>query len=479
MARNVSSCRVVRPGPVPRETHPRNFRPGAAGLDCATFVCASKTPLCAASATPPVSTPLRDKAESLGSIATSVSLTSLAVTRLAVNVGICYISTEDAPNSSFAVWYWNLPVRIGDASARRTGGLSIRNMPMDTQLGYDPANYYMWRAPDGFSIHLSLDLVRELATRVAGSKETRGFLLGRSVTTPFAATMAEAFVLISPFEDFESARLQVGLAATFRRTAEDAESQQRVVGYFRSQRDGQLSLSARDMQTFDRLFSENGNIGLLIRAPRRGERDAALFYWQDGRPQPGEFGFGFPFDAKKLAGGHPGWRFSNSSQQEQKAPARSVARPAPEAPPLVAPSQGIRWSRLWPTAALVVTGIVAAQVVWNSRGTTSADSTPAVEATQTSTAASYVTPLGLKVTSEPHLLEIRWNRAASAITAAAKGTMRISEAGVTEVVPFDPRELREGSVAYTPKTNDVSIRLEVTAADGAATTESIRAVAIP
>jgi hypothetical protein len=87
--------------------------------------------------------------------------------------------------------------------------------------------------------------------------------------------------------------------------------------------------------------------------------------------------------------------------------------------------------------------------------------------------------LGLKVTSQPHLLEIRWNRAASAITTAAKGTMRISEAGLTEVVPFDPRELREGSVAYTPKTNDVGIRLEVTAADGAATTESVRVVAIP
>jgi hypothetical protein len=350
---------------------------------------------------------------------------------------------------------------------------------MDTQLGYDPANYYVWRAPDGFSIHLSLDLVRELASQAAGSEETRGLLLGRSVTTPFAATMAEAFVLVSPFDDFESARLQVGLAATFGRTAEDAGRQQRVIGYFRSQRDGRLSLGTRDSQTFDRLFSENGNIGLLIRAPRRGDRDAALFYWQDGQPQPGEFGFGFPFDATKLAGGHPGWRFSNSLQPEQKAPARSVSLRPPGAPPLVAPSEGIRWSRLLPTAALVVTGIVAIQMAWHSRGTASADSTPAAEAAQTSTAAGYGAPLGLKVTSQPHLLEIRWNRAASAITTAAKGTMRISEAGLTEVVPFDPRELREGSVAYTPKTNDVGIRLEVTAADGAATTESVRVVAIP
>jgi len=349
---------------------------------------------------------------------------------------------------------------------------------MDTQLGYDPANYYVWRAPDGFSIHLSLDLVRELASQVAGSEETRGLLLGRTAGTPFAATMAEAFVLVSPFEDFESARLQVGLAATSRQTEEDAGREQRVIGYFRSQRDGRLTLSERDMQAFDQLFSETGNIGLLIRAPQRGDRDAALFYWQDGRPQPGEFGFGFPFDATKLAAGHPGWRFSNSLLPEQKAPARSVSRRSPEAPPLVAPSEGIRWSRLLPTAALVVTGIIAAQVVWHSKGTASADSTPAVQETQTSTAG-YETPLGLKVTVQPHQLEIRWDRAASAITAAAKGTMRISEAGVTEAVPFDARELREGFVAYTPRTNDVSIRFEVTAVDGAATTESMRVVAIP
>ena len=56
--------------------------------------------------------------------------------------------------------------------------------------------------------------------------------------------------------------------------------------------------------------------------------------------------------------------------------------------------------------------------------------------------------------------------------------MSITEAGVTEAIPFDPRELREGYVAYTPKTNDVSIRFEVTGKDGTAA-EAIRVVAIP
>jgi hypothetical protein len=351
-------------------------------------------------------------------------------------------------------------------------------MAAGTQQGYDSTNHYVWRAPDGFSAHLSLDLVRELGAQVAENAEIRGLLLGRSIATPFAATMAEAFVVVSPFEDFESTRLQVGLAATFRSAAEDAGPRQRVIGYFRSQRDGKLRLGARDLQTFDRLFSEKGNIGLLIRAPRRGHSEAALYYWKDGQPQPSEFGIGFPFDEKKLAGGHPGWRFSDPFELEQEAPTLPAFQPTMEAP-VVASGEGVRWSRLWPTATLVIVGIVGTQFALNSRGTTSADSSPAAQESAAPTADAYETPLGLKVKSQPRQLEIRWNRAAPDVVAAARGTMHISEAGVTEAVPFDARELREGYVAYTPKTNDVGIRFEVTAVDGSAITESIRVVAIP
>jgi hypothetical protein len=339
-------------------------------------------------------------------------------------------------------------------------------MGTSTQHGYDPANYYVWRAPDGFSVHLSLQVVRELAAQSAADGETCGILLGRSVTTPLAATMADDFVVIPPSDDFESAR----------RAAENDGRGLRAIGYFRSQRDGQMKLGARDLQTFDRWFYENGNVGLVIRVPRRGDSEAALFYWQDGQPQPREFGFGFPFDATRLAGGHPGWRFPDPLEREPEAPAR-LAHEILKAS-VVAPSEGIRWSRLWPTAALVIIGIVATQGIWNSRGsrgTTAAGSS----ADAITTASAAETPLGLKADLQPRQLEIGWNPAAPAVAAAVKGTMSISEAGVTQPVLFDVRALREGYIAYMPKTNDVSIRFEVTAANGAATTESIRVTATP
>jgi hypothetical protein len=277
--------------------------------------------------------------------------------------------------------------------------------------------------------------------------------------------MADDFVVIPPSEDFESAR----------RAAESDGRRLRAIGYFRSQRDGALSLGPRDLLTFERWYYENGSVGLLIRAPRRGDSEAALFYWEDGQPQPQEFGFGFPFDATKLAGGHPGWRFPDPIEPKQKAPTQSAFRRTPEAP-VVAPSEGIRWSRLWPTMALTTVAFLAAQVTWNSRRARSAHTAPASE---TSTESAYQTPLGLKVASQPGQLGIRWNGAAPAVAAAIRGMLDISEGNATQAIVLDVRGLQEGYFAYRPKTSSVSIRFEVTAADGSAIAESIRAVAIP
>ena len=102
-----------------------------------------------------------------------------------------------------------------------------------------------------------------------------------------------------------------------------------------------------------------------------------------------------------------------------------------------------------------------------------------VSATPAPAAVSIPTGLGLTVTSRPHQLEIRWNRQSAAIAESARGVMKITESGISQVVPFDQRELREGYVAYTPTTSDVSIRFEVTGKDGSTTTDSIRSIAIP
>jgi hypothetical protein len=86
--------------------------------------------------------------------------------------------------------------------------------------------------------------------------------------------------------------------------------------------------------------------------------------------------------------------------------------------------------------------------------------------------------LGLGVTSRSNQLEIRWNKV-SAMTDSVRGVLKITDDGITEALPFDQCRFPEEFVAYTPKTNDVSIRLEVTLRDGGRTSESVRSVTIP
>lgn len=367
---------------------------------------------------------------------------------------------------------------------------------MGPQVGYDPGSFYVWRASDGFAIHLSLKMVSQLAAQISRggnegqTEDMRGILLGRTIDTPFRTTVIDDFKLIpasaaEAYPDCDDALFEIAC-----RMAE-AGTEQRALGFFRAQRQGNLNLGPRDLQTFSRLFCETGKIALLIQTPRRGgESEAALFYWQQGGAFPRDFGFGFPLDAGQLASGHPGWRFPNpldptQAVATQPAPAPRAPQPAPmPAAPVSVSREQIRWSRLLPTAGLVVICIWALQYAMNSNRTTAASSVPTESSASEIAAPAPSAPnnendLGLNVTPRQHQLEIRWNRESAAIVGSDRGVMKITEDGITEAVPFDQTQLRDGYVAYSPKTTDVNIRLEVTGKDGGTTSESIRSVAIP
>ena len=371
----------------------------------------------------------------------------------------------------------------------------MSTQPMNAHFGCDPANFYVWRVSDAFAIHLSLKVVTQLAAQISRAGQIRGILLGRAVETPIRATLIEDFKLLPPSEDggahpdSEDALFEIACRMV------EPGSPQRAIGFFRSGRDGNLNLGPRDIEIFSGLFCETGNLALVIQTPPRGESEAALFYWQHGMAQPHDFGFGFPLDANQLANGHPGWRYPNPLQNTQpEAAPVSPKPPSPKWPPASGPAQGsasgerIRWARLVPTAALVIVAIGALQMFGTSNQSVSAAPelssveqgalTPS-EAASAAAVAGSEKYLGLTVTSRQHQLEIRWNRESAAILASKSGEMKITEDGITEAVPFDQAQLRDGYVAYTPKTNDVSIRLQVTAKDGGTTSESIRSVAIP
>jgi hypothetical protein len=173
--------------------------------------------------------------------------------------------------------------------------------------------------------------------------------------------------------------------------------------------------------------------------------------------------------AARLVSEHPNWR-----QPDPEA----AAAPTPKAAPAPKPAMRVpdseeagRWLRLIPTMALAIIMVGAFQRTTDSRVAIA----PSLETAPLSRG----DDLGLTVTSRSNQLEIRWNKASAAMTGSIGSVLKITDDGITEALPFDQGRFQEEFVAYTPKTNDVSIRLEVTGRDGGRTSESVRAVTIP
>jgi hypothetical protein len=174
--------------------------------------------------------------------------------------------------------------------------------------------------------------------------------------------------------------------------------------------------------------------------------------------------------AARLVSEYPNWRLP-----DPEVPAASPPKPAAPSPKpamrVPDSEEAGRWLRLVPTMALAIIMVGAFQRTTDSRVATA----PSHETAQLARG----DDLGLTVMLRSNQLEIRWNKASAAITDSVRSVLKITDDGITEALPFDQGRFQEEFVAYTPKTNDVSIRLEVTSRDGGRTSESVRAVTIP
>jgi TonB family protein len=87
-------------------------------------------------------------------------------------------------------------------------------------------------------------------------------------------------------------------------------------------------------------------------------------------------------------------------------------------------------------------------------------------------------PLSLKVDRSAGQLLLSWNRNASAIQTASRAVLTISDGDHREDVDLDLGTLRNGNISYSPMTNDVGFRLEVTDVKGGkSVSESMRVLA--
>ena len=86
--------------------------------------------------------------------------------------------------------------------------------------------------------------------------------------------------------------------------------------------------------------------------------------------------------------------------------------------------------------------------------------------------------LALKVERNAGQLLLTWNRASTLISSATRATLSITDGDHKEDVDLDLGQLRSGSVFYSPMTNDVSFRLEISdVKNGKSLAESVRVLA--
>ncbi|HVX67113.1 MAG TPA: energy transducer TonB, partial [Bryobacteraceae bacterium] len=86
--------------------------------------------------------------------------------------------------------------------------------------------------------------------------------------------------------------------------------------------------------------------------------------------------------------------------------------------------------------------------------------------------------LALRVERNVGQILLSWNRASTLVQNATRATLLITDGDHTESVDLDLGQLRTGSIVYSPMTNDVSFRLEITdQKSGKIVGESVRVLA--
>ena len=87
--------------------------------------------------------------------------------------------------------------------------------------------------------------------------------------------------------------------------------------------------------------------------------------------------------------------------------------------------------------------------------------------------------IGLKVNFVKDRLEIRWDHHSAVIAQGDKGILKIADGEIEQVIPLEQLDLEDGYVSYTPLTNAIRVRIEITHKDGGTFTESARVVSTP
>jgi hypothetical protein len=328
--------------------------------------------------------------------------------------------------------------------------------------------------------------------------EVGGVLFGRVV-----ADEGETVVQVEDYEPVEceyrrgpSFVLSENDRRRLERTLRKGTAERQVVGWYRSHTRLGLYLDQDDSSLIQSYFPGPSQVFLLVRPHASKTSVGGFFFWEEGTIHRQSAYLEFPFSRAEILKRNEGVKRREGADVEAAVsrpaappvPAAAVAdaEPQPERPvrpalpdireriergiamlrasPMVAQLRKARW-RPAAIAALVLLCLGAAEYQFMKF---LARRAPAAAAE-----ADYAP--ALRIERNGSYLQVNWNRNAPSIVHAERAVLQITDGDYSKELQLDPRQLRTGSVAYSPASGDVNFRLELV---GGKTTvsESLRVV---
>ena len=302
-----------------------------------------------------------------------------------------------------------------------------------------------------------------------------------------------------------SERDRAALTAQIRLDQEDPRLEGLVcVGWYVSHTRTEIALTESDQEIFAAYFPQPWQVTLVVRPSRGGNMRAGFFVREPGgtvNVSGSYLEFSFP-DRLAAAFDHRGSQTERKAPELRRAPritephtVEPLRAPAPaaplhlgnpaqtsssmttlfgelppapagpnqagDAPKTDSVSKGPAKKWVWMAAALIV---IAALAVAGARYLA------IVPANET---------MALSVLEREGQLDIQWNRAATAVSKAVRGTLEIVDGSQTRTVPLTPGELALGKFSYKRETGDIQVRMSVESADGGKLQEASRFLGPP
>ncbi|MGH9628105.1 MAG: hypothetical protein ACRD7E_07165, partial [Bryobacteraceae bacterium] len=333
-----------------------------------------------------------------------------------------------------------------------------------------------WEIADkDISIHLHRRVVFRLNREIEAEdirREACGLLIGRVLPGATRHILIDGVesvrneYLDGPFYMESETNHRLWDAVLRQRHPADGE----VVGFYRTQPSGELSLGPEDLNFLARYFADPSNVVLLIKPLPRETPVAGFFFWEDGTIQSQSSYKEFPFsptglDLRMLA--PPDMM---TPVHRPQVPPRHSYPPMDDLGEWQAPKESASWgTALWRyrlALALVVGALLFGFLYIRSPYPTALDRQPQASA--------VASPIGLKVERDGNDLLMSWNRSANGITTAQRGVLSITDGYDRKSMDLDTRQLQTGRVLYSPVSRDVFFEFEVFLPDGRSLSESIR-----